>query len=77
MTVKDLLLQEIDTTNETVIAQTLTYIQSLKQSLKQNSPIESQPANQPKKYRQAGTLKGMFTMADDFDAPLDDLKDYM
>jgi Protein of unknown function (DUF2281) len=77
MTVKDLLLQEIDTTNETVIAQTLTYIQSLKQSLKQNSPIESPPTNQPKKYRQAGTLKGMFTMADDFDAPLDDLKDYM
>jgi hypothetical protein len=31
----------------------------------------------PQKYRQAGTMKGMFTMADDFDAPLEDLKDYM
>ncbi len=31
----------------------------------------------PKQYRQAGTMKGMFTMADDFDAPLEDLKDYM
>ena len=31
----------------------------------------------PKKYRQAGTMKGMFTMTDDFDAPLEDLKDYM
>lgn len=30
-----------------------------------------------KKYRQAGTMKGMFTMAEDFDAPLEDLKDYM
>jgi hypothetical protein len=30
-----------------------------------------------KKYRQAGMMKGMFTMADDFDAPLEDLKDYM
>jgi hypothetical protein len=31
----------------------------------------------PQKYRQAGTMKGMFTMASDFDAPLEDLKDYM
>jgi hypothetical protein len=31
----------------------------------------------PQKYRQAGTMKGMFTMAEDFDAPLEDLKDYM
>lgn len=30
-----------------------------------------------KKYRQAGTMKGAFTMTDDFDAPLEDLKDYM
>lgn len=32
---------------------------------------------QPKQYRQAGIMKGMFTMSDDFDAPLEDLKDYM
>jgi hypothetical protein len=32
---------------------------------------------QPHPYRQAGIMKGMFTMSDDFDAPLDDLKDYM
>jgi len=32
---------------------------------------------QPKQYRQSGTMKGMFTMTDDFDAPLEDLKDYM
>jgi hypothetical protein len=37
----------------------------------------SQPAQPPTKYRQAGTLQGMFTMADDFDAPLEDLQDYM
>jgi Protein of unknown function (DUF2281) len=29
------------------------------------------------KYRQAGTMKGMFNMADDFDAPLEDMKEYM
>jgi len=73
MTVKERLLQEIDTTNETVLIQTLTYIQTLKQ----HTIPEPDSTNQPKKYRQAGSLKGMFTMADDFDAPLDDLKDYM
>lgn len=36
-------------------------------------PIE-QPA---KKVRQFGGWKGQIWMADDFDAPLDDFKDYM
>lgn len=36
---------------------------------------EPQPAH-PKK-RQAGRLKGKIVMAEDFDAPLKDLKDYM
>ncbi|WP_448571242.1 type II toxin-antitoxin system VapB family antitoxin [Trichothermofontia sp.] len=31
----------------------------------------------PQIYRRAGTMKGMFTLADDFDAPLEDIKDYM
>ena len=35
------------------------------------------PETPPKKYRQAGTMRGMFTMSDDFDDPLEDLKDYM
>ncbi len=29
------------------------------------------------KRRQAGTMKGMIIMSDDFDEPLQDLKDYM
>lgn len=32
---------------------------------------------QPTKKRQAGTAKGVAIFADDFDAPLDDFKDYM
>ena len=28
-------------------------------------------------YRKAGAMKGMFTMTEDFDAPLEELKDYM
>ncbi len=35
-----------------------------------------QPETPPQTYRQAGTMKGMFKMAKDFDAPLEDLKDY-
>jgi Protein of unknown function (DUF2281)/Bacterial antitoxin of ParD toxin-antitoxin type II system and RHH len=30
----------------------------------------------PSPYRQAGSMQGMFTMADDFNTPLEDLKDY-
>lgn len=31
----------------------------------------------PQIYRRAGTMKGMFTMSEDFDAPLEDLQDYI
>jgi Protein of unknown function (DUF2281) len=71
MTVKELLLQEIDTTDETVLLQTLTYIQTLKHTIP-----EPNLTDQPKKYRQAGSVKGII-MSPDFDAPLEDLKNYM
>jgi hypothetical protein len=32
---------------------------------------------EPKKEREFGCAKGDYWMADDFDAPLDDFKDYM
>ncbi len=31
----------------------------------------------PKPHPKAGCMKGTFKMAEDFDAPLDDFKDYM
>ena len=34
-------------------------------------------AQEPKKEREFGCAKGQFWMAEDFDAPLDDFKDYM
>ena len=40
------------------------------------SPVSQTKAG-PNIYRRAGTMKGMFIMAEDFDAPLEDLKDYM
>ena len=43
------------------------------------TPIaEVTPVKQAKpKYRQAGTMKGMIWMSDDFDEPLEDFKEYM
>ena len=35
------------------------------------------PKEEPFKEREFGCLKGQIWMADDFDAPLDDFKDYM
>ena len=35
------------------------------------------PVQEPKKEREFGCAKGQFWMAEDFNAPLDDFKDYM
>jgi len=39
-------------------------------------PVEVRP-RKPRKPRKFGCLKGQIWMADDFDAPLEDFKDYM
>ncbi len=39
--------------------------------------IEDQPKEEIKKKRQLGILKGKISIPDDFDEPLDDLKEYM
>ena len=44
------------------------------------APAETEPVagrTEPKKERGFGCAKGQFRMADDFDAPLEDFKDYM
>ena len=52
------------------------FVEFLAQKIKPN--VEGISENQPKKERGGyGSMKGMFKMADDFDAPLDDFKDYM
>ncbi|MEM6767667.1 MAG: DUF2281 domain-containing protein [Bacteroidota bacterium] len=64
--------------------QILSLIQSLEPKLQQEVIhfIESLKSKEKvdfqKPYRKAGTLKGLITyMAPDFDAPLDDMKEYM
>ena len=45
--------------------------------LAQKYATEQTQTSPPKKYRQAGTMQGLIVMSDDFDAPLEDLKDYL
>ena len=49
----------------------LHYAEFLVANYAENIPHTSQPR------RQAGTMQGMFEMSDDFDAPLEDLQEYM
>ncbi len=49
----------------------LHYAEYLATQYSQTSPSEMAP----KAYRQAGSMKGMFAMSDDFDAPLEDFKE--
>jgi hypothetical protein len=67
------LLTTLDKLPPSLQAEVLNYAQYLASRYTSSQP--SEPI--PKKYRQAGTMRGMFTMADDFDAPIEDLKDYM
>lgn len=68
--------QLIDTLNKlppNLQIEILHYAEYIAAKYSDPSPVDTSP----KQYRQAGTMKGMFTMAEDFDAPLEDLKDYM
>jgi len=42
-------------------------------------PVVARPEKTPKMSRESmfGCMRGQFTMADDFDAPLEDFKEYM
>lgn len=46
------------------------WLQALEQS-------EQKPDPKPKPYRRAGSAQGLFDIPDDFDAPLEDFKEYM
>lgn len=80
------ILEKLESLPESLQLKVLQYIDSLIANHEQYMPKRPQDANQPtrseqetapKKYRVAGTMKGMIIMSDDFDEPLEDLKDYM
>jgi hypothetical protein len=69
-TFEQTLLHEIATLPEARRADVLAFVRSLK------LPISSPPEKSQKK-RVFGSARGLIKMAHDFDAPLDDFKDYM
>lgn len=66
------LIQEIYTLPENLKLEVLHFVQFLKQK-----QVDKTELAKPRKKRQAGSAKGKFVMADDFDAPLEDFAEYM
>ncbi|PSB21920.1 DUF2281 domain-containing protein [Phormidesmis priestleyi ULC007] len=71
--IQPVILEKLESLPESLQVKVLHYIDSLIEEQKQTSEQESDP----KKYRVAGSMEGMIIVADDFDEPLEDLKDYM
>lgn len=66
------ILESLQQLPDSLQQEVLHYIEFLKTRYTQSEPQLENP-----KKRQAGRLKGKIIMADDFDAPLEDFKDYM
>ncbi|NES24352.1 MAG: DUF2281 domain-containing protein [Symploca sp. SIO3E6] len=71
--IQPIILEKLDSLPESLQLKVLHYIDSLIEE--QHKTLEQEIT--PKKYRIAGTMKGMIIMSDDFDEPLEDLNDYM
>lgn len=71
--VETVILEKLKELPESLQTEVLHYIEFLLE--KYAKP--SRPKELPRKKRRAGLLKGKIWMADDFDAPLEDFKDYM
>ena len=66
------IISELHTLPENLKKEVLHYIQFLKQ--KQIDHVE---IKEPHRTRRAGSAKGKFIMAEDFDGPLEDFAEYM
>jgi Protein of unknown function (DUF2281) len=55
----------------------LDYAEYLISKHTQNNSASTTQSQEPQKKRQAGLLKGKIWIADDFDAPLEEMQDYM
>ncbi|MEB3883119.1 DUF2281 domain-containing protein [Lyngbya sp. CCY1209] len=70
---KSAILEKLEALPESLKVEVLHYIEFLSERYAEKK-VESEPQQ---KKRQAGLLKGKIRMAEDFDEPLEDLKDYM
>lgn len=70
--VEPAILEKLDQLPKSLQTEVLHYIEFLSEKYAKESFIQTPP-----KKRQAGLLKGKIWMAEDFDAPIEDLRDYM
>ncbi|MBW4462123.1 MAG: DUF2281 domain-containing protein [Nodosilinea sp. WJT8-NPBG4] len=70
--VQAVILEKLEQLPEALQIEVLHYIEFLAEKYAKDTPTQA-----PQKKRKAGLLKGKIWMAEDFDAPLEDLKDYM
>jgi len=68
------ILEHLQQLPESLQQNVLHYIESLLQQQAEIKPLEVTP---PTRQQAFGIWQGKVRMSDDFDAPLDDLKDYM
>lgn len=68
---EQLILRELHNLSEPLKVQVLKYVQILKKQSAQSLP------EKPHKRRKAGSAEGKYVLAPDFDAPLEDFKEYM
>jgi hypothetical protein len=71
---EQLILRELHNLPESLKMQVLKYVQILK---KQSEPSQQETQETPRKRRKAGSAEGKYVLAPDFDAPLEDFKEYM
>lgn len=72
----DILLQEAKGMSEEALMQVVQYMRFLKWEKKKPQETTSTAAQKPI-LRQPGLYQDMIQIADDFDAPMDDFKEYM
>ncbi|MBF2085224.1 DUF2281 domain-containing protein [Thermoleptolyngbya sp. C42_A2020_037] len=69
---QSVIVEKLEKLPEPLQTEVLHYIEFLLDKYVPDMSVQVEP-----KKRKAGLLKGKIWMADDFDAPLEDLKDYM
>lgn len=75
LSIREKLVQQLQDLPERSLPEVLTFVEYL--TWKSASQGEDKPLPVGKGNRQPGTAKGMIVMADDFDEPLEDFKEYM
>lgn len=76
ITAEKTLLDKISALPESMQIEVEHYVEFLLSKCSQQAEAEAE-TEAPRKRRQAGILKGKIWMADDFDAPLEDMQEYM